>query len=97
MYGFSSSNRTKIPFNDLQGVLNDQFHAVSDLFTGIRLCLGTLLYNKAILWYSPATDFARVELVTISYSKEIFEILYLASAVAGDATSVVIIERRFIT
>ena len=29
-------------------------------------------------------DLARVELVTISYSKEIFEILYLAS---GDATA----------
>ena len=39
-YECSSSNRTKMTFNDLQGVLNDQFHVVSDLFT--------LLYNKAM-------------------------------------------------
>ena len=43
----SSLNRTKIPFNDLQGISNDQFQVVSDLFTGISLCLRTLSYNKA--------------------------------------------------
>ena len=32
MYDRSSSNRTSMPFNDLQGVLNSQFHTVSDLF-----------------------------------------------------------------
>ena len=33
MYGFSSSNKTSMPFKDLQGVLNAQFHTVSDLLT----------------------------------------------------------------
>ena len=41
-YDCSSSTRTKIPFKDLQGVLNDQFHVISDLFTGIYLCLRIL-------------------------------------------------------
>ena len=59
-YGVSSSNRTKIPFNDLQDVLNDQFQVVSDLFTSTHLRLRTLLYNKAILWYSFEIHFARV-------------------------------------
>ena len=76
-----------MPFNDLQGVLNDQFHVVSDLFTGICLCLRILSYNKTISSYSVLIDLARVELVTISYSKEIFEISYLASGTFGDATT----------
>ena len=59
-YDFSSSNRTKMPFNDLQRVLNDQFQVVSDLFTGICPCLRTLLYNKAISSYSVSIDLARV-------------------------------------
>ena len=84
VYDCSSSNRTKMPFNDLHGVLNDQFHVVSDLFTGIFLCLRILPYNKTISSYSVLIDLARVELVTISYSKEIFEISYLAS---GEATA----------
>ena len=43
-----------------------------------------LSYNKTIsLSYPALIELARVERVTTSYSKEIFEILYLAS---GDAT-----------
>ena len=37
-----------------------------------------------MLWYSSEICFTRVELLTISYSKDIFEITYLAS---GDATA----------
>ena len=73
-----------MPFSELQGVLNDQFHIVSDLFTGICLCLRILSYSRTISSYSALIDLARVELVTISYSKEIFEISYLAS---GDPTA----------
>ena len=83
VYGFSSSNRTKMPFNDLQGVLNDQFHVVSNLFTPICLCWSILSYNRAILWYLSKIPFARVGRVTISYSKDMSEILYLVS---GEAT-----------
>ena len=46
-------------FRDKQGVLNDQFHAVSYLFTGICLCFRTLSYNKAMFWYSNAIWLAR--------------------------------------
>ena len=59
VYDFSSSNRTRMPFNDLKGILNDQFHIVSDLFTEICLCLRILSYNRAILCYSDLTDLAR--------------------------------------
>ena len=48
-----------MPFSDLQGVLNDQFHIVSDLFTEICLCLRILSYNRAILWYSGLIDLPR--------------------------------------
>ena len=78
-YERSSSNRTKMPFRDLQGILNDQFHVVSDLFTGIRLCLRILSYCKAMFWYSSETRLVRPVWVTISYSKDMSEILYLAS------------------
>ena len=71
-------------FNDLQGLLNDRFHVVSDLFTGICLCLRILSYNRIISSYSVLIDLARVELLTISYSKEIFEITYFASGAFGD-------------
>ena len=73
-----------MPFNDLQGVLSDQFYVISDLFTGICLCLRILSYNRIISSYSVLIDLARVELVKISYSRDIFEITYLAS---GDATA----------
>ena len=73
-YDCSPSNRSKIAFNDLQGILNDQFHIVSDLFTGICLCLRTLLYSKAMFWYLVETRFTRSGWVTISYSKDISEI-----------------------
>ena len=49
VYEFSSSNRTRMPFNDLQGILNDQFQIVSDLFTEICLCLRILSYNRALV------------------------------------------------
>ena len=78
-YDFSSSNRTRMPFSDLQGVLNDQFHIVSNLFTEICLCLRILSYNRAILWHSDLIDLARSGRVTISYSKDMSVILYLAS------------------
>ena len=76
-----------MPFKDLQGVLNDQFHVISDLFTASCLCLRILSYNRTISSYSVLIDRARVELVTISYSKEIFEISYLASGTFGDDTA----------
>ena len=60
VYDFSFSNRTRMPFNDLQGVLNDQFHVVSDLFTASCLCLRILSYNRAILWYSDLIDLTRL-------------------------------------
>ena len=62
--------------------VNDQFQVVSDLFTIIFLCLRILSYNSTISLYSSLIDLARSELVTISYSKEIFEISYLASGAA---------------
>ena len=43
-----------------------------------------LSYNRIISSYSVLIDLARVELVTISYSKEIFEITYFASGTFGD-------------
>ena len=75
-----------MPFNDLQGVLNDQFQfqVVSDLSTSTHLCLRILSYNRTMFWYSSEICLARVELVTISYSKDIFETTYFAS---GDATA----------
>ena len=79
LYGSSSSNKTKIPFKDLHGVLDDQFQVASDLFTLIYLCLKTLSYSKAMFWYSDVIYLARIGCVTISYSKNILEILYLAS------------------
>ena len=87
VYDFSSSNRTRIPFNDLQEVLNDQFHIVSDLFTEICLCLRVLSYNRAICWYSDLIDLVRSGRVTISYSKDMSVILYLASGTFGDDTA----------
>ena len=59
VYDFSSSNGTRMPFNDLQGILNDQFYIVSDLFTASCLCLRILSYDRAILWYSDLIDLAR--------------------------------------
>ena len=60
MYGFSSSNRTSMPFKDLQGMLNEQIYTISDLSTGICLCLRILSYNETILSYSVLIDLARV-------------------------------------
>ena len=67
-----------MPFNDLQGILNSQFHIVSDLLTIIFLCLRILSYNRAICWYSDLTDLARVGSLMISYSKDMSVILYVA-------------------
>ena len=69
-------------FGDLQGLLNDQFHVVSDLFTGIRLCLRTLSYNIIMFCYSSETHPARSGWVTILYSKDMSKISYLASSFA---------------
>ena len=74
-------NRTKIPFNDLQVVLNDQLHDVSDLFTRICMFLISLSYNKTMLRHSSEMFFAKSSRVTISYSKVISSILYVASEV----------------
>ena len=68
-----------MPFNDLQGILNAQFHTVSDLLTIIFLCLRILSYNRAVLWYSDLIDLARAGSLTISYSKDMSVILYVAS------------------
>ena len=59
-----TSDRSEIPFRDLEGVLNDQFHVMSDLFTGICLCLRTLSYNKTMSWYSPEIWLKRFGWVT---------------------------------
>ena len=48
-----------MPFSDLQGILNAQFHTVSDLLTIIFLCLRILSYRRAICWYSDLIDLAR--------------------------------------
>ena len=65
VYGFSSSNRTSIPFKDLQGVLNAQFQTVSDLLTIIFLCLRILSYKRAICWYSDLIDLAKSHILRI--------------------------------
>ena len=75
-----------MPFNDLQGILNAQFHTVSDLLTIIFLCLRTLSYSRAICWYSDLIDLVRSGSVTISYSKDMSVILYFASETFGDDT-----------
>ena len=75
-----------MPFNDLQGILNVQFHNVSDLLTIIFLCLRTLSYSRAICWYSDLIDLVRSGSVTISYSKDMSVILYFASGTFGDDT-----------
>ena len=59
VYGFSSSNRTSMPFKDLQGMLNDQFHIVYDLLSIISLCPRILSYSRAICSYSDLIDLAR--------------------------------------
>ena len=86
MYDRSSSNRTSMPFSDLQGVLNAQFQTVSDLLTIIFLCLRTLSYSRAICWYLDLIDLVRLGLVTISYSKDMSVILYFASGTFGNDT-----------
>ena len=90
MYDFSSSNRTKIPFRDLQGVLNGQFQIVTDLFTGICLCLRILSYCKSMFWYLVEIRLGISGWVTISYSKVIFVILYVASGVDTCPDAVII-------
>ena len=80
----SASNTTKTPFKNLQGVLNDQLYAVTDLSTGICLSLRRLLYAKAMLWYSIVIHLARSGWEMISYSKDMFVILYLVSGCVGD-------------
>ena len=75
-----------MPFNDLQGILNAQFHTVSDLLTIIFLCLRILSYKRAICWYSDLIDLMRLGRVTISYSKDMSVILYVASGTFGDDT-----------
>ena len=84
VYNCSALNRTKIPFKDLQVILNDQFYVVSDSFTGICLCLRTLSYSKTMLWYSTMIHLARSGWVIISYSKDTSTIIYLVSGFAGD-------------
>ena len=84
-YDCSALNRTRIPFKDLQVVLNDQLHVISDLFTGICLFLRTLSYSKAMLWYSIVICLVRSGWVIISYSKDTSAIIYLASGFGGDA------------
>ena len=102
LYGFLSLNRTRIPFNDSQDLLNDQFHVLSN-FTGICLFLIILSYGKTILWYFNAIRLVRSGWVTISYSKDMSEILYLESGTFGGEfcwqynNSIVIIEHDFIT
>ena len=71
-------------FRDIQGRLNDQFQVVSDLFTGISLCLKLLSYSEAMFWYSTEMWLARSWWATISYSKDMSEISYLASFFTPD-------------
>ena len=73
-----------MPFKELQGILNAQFHTVSDLLTIIFLCLRILSYKRAICWYSDLIDLVRLGSVTISYSKDISVILYFASGAVNE-------------
>ena len=84
VYDCSPLNRTKIPFKDLQDILNDQFHIVSNLFTGICLPLRTLSYGKAMLLYSITILLARSDWVTILSSKDTSAILYLVFGFGDD-------------
>ena len=86
VYDPSSSNRTSMPFSDLQGILNAQFQTVSFLLTVIFLCLRILSYSRAICSYSDLIDLARLGRVVISYSKNMSVILYFASGTFGDDT-----------
>ena len=79
-----SFKKTKIPFKDLQGVLNDQLHVISNLFTGICLSLRTLSYSKVMLWYSIEICLARSSWLMISYSYDTSAILYLVFGFGGD-------------
>ena len=84
VYHCSALNRTKITFQDLQGVLNDQFHVVSDLLSGICLSLRTISYGKAMLWNYIVICLVRSGWLMISYSKDMSVILYLASGFSDD-------------
>ena len=86
VYDRSSSNRTSMPFNDLQGILNAQYHTVSDLLTILFLCLRILSYNRAICWYSDLIDLERSGRVVILYSKDMSVMLYFASGTFSDDT-----------
>ena len=83
-YNCSASNRTKIPFKDLQDVLSNQLHVVFDLFTRICLSLITLSYSNAMLLYFVVMCLARSGWVMISYFNDTSVILYLASGFGGD-------------
>ena len=84
VYNCSASNRTRIPFKDLQGVLNDQLHVVSDLLTGICLSLRTLSYCKTMFWYSIVILLVRSGWVMTTYSKDTSVIFYMASGFGGN-------------
>ena len=90
MTALASFPGTKLPFKDLQVVLNDQVHVVSDLFTGICLSLKTLSYGKTMHWYSIEIPLARSGWVTISYSEGTSLILYLAPSFGGDPGNMII-------
>ena len=53
VYDPSSSNRTSMPFNDLHGVLNAQFHTVSDLLTIIFLSENSVIQQGHMLVFGP--------------------------------------------
>ena len=53
VYDFSSSNRTSMPFKDLQGVLNAQFQTVPDLLTIIFLSENSVIQKGHTLVFRP--------------------------------------------
>ena len=53
VYDCSSSNRTSMPFNDLQGILNAQFHTVSDLLTIVFLSENSVIQQAHMLVFRP--------------------------------------------
>ena len=56
VYGVSSSNRTSMPFSDLQGILNAQFHTVSFLLTIIFLIImseNSVIHQGHMLIFGP--------------------------------------------
>ena len=75
-----------MPFSDLQGILNAQFHTVSDLLTIIFLSENSVIQQGHLLVFGPDRS-RKVGLSSnLVYSTDMSVILYLASGTFGDDT-----------